>query len=97
MRELKCLRCSGDMSFIRREEFQLGRTGWLLGDLPNLVAGAMELDVYACPNCGKVELFTPDEPFEGGGLPQKKCPRCGNMIDFDYHRCPLCKYDFKTE
>ena len=27
MRKLKCLRCGEDMQFVRREDFQLGRTG----------------------------------------------------------------------
>ena len=94
MRKLKCLRCGEDMLFVRREDFQLGRTGWILGDWPNLLAGAMELDVYACKGCGKVELFLPEGVIEGGELPQKKCPKCGATIDFDYSKCPVCKYDF---
>lgn len=97
MRKLKCLRCGEDMLFVRREDFQLGRTGWILGDWPNLLAGAMELDVYACKGCGKVELFLPEGEIEGGDageMPQKKCPKCGATIDFDYPKCPVCKYDF---
>lgn len=35
-----CLRCDQTMTYIRREKLQLGQTGWFLGDLPNLVAGA---------------------------------------------------------
>ena len=97
MRKLKCLRCGEDMQFMSREDFQLGRTGWILGDWPNLLAGAMELDVYACKGCGKVELFLPEGEIEGGDageMPQKKCPKCGATIDFDYPNCPVCKYDF---
>ena len=29
------------MRYIKREKLQLGQTGWVLGDLPNLFAGAM--------------------------------------------------------
>jgi len=25
------------------------------------------------------------------GVPQKKCPSCGEDIDFDYLKCPFCK------
>lgn len=25
-------------------------------------------------------------------LPQKTCPRCGDRHDFDYPKCPRCKY-----
>ena len=50
--QLNCLRCGAGMRFIRREKFQLGQTGWVLGDLPNLFAGAMEIEIYVCPKCG---------------------------------------------
>ena len=47
--QLNCLRCGTRMRFIRREKFQLGQTGWVLGYLPNLFAGAMEIEFYFCP------------------------------------------------
>ena len=49
MRKLTCLRCDGIMEHVGRENLQLGRTGWILGDLPNLLAGAMEVNIYSCP------------------------------------------------
>ena len=55
--QLNCLRCGTGMQFIRREKFQLGQTGWVLGDLPNLFAGAMEIEIYVCPGCGAVLDF----------------------------------------
>lgn len=91
-RKLNCLRCGAAMRFSGREKLQLGQTGWLLGDLPNLIAGAMRLDIYACPDCGKVEFFLPGDSSDE--LPQKQCPSCGAVIDFDYGRCPHCKHEF---
>ena len=46
--QLNCLRCGTRMRFIRREKFQLGQTGWVLGDLPNLFAGAMDARTRSC-------------------------------------------------
>lgn len=110
--QLNCLRCGAGMNFLCREKMQLGQTGWLLGDLPNLVAGAMEVEIYACPKCGKLEFFQPgSDKFAGtanaaetasgflppdapGGLPRKKCPACGAVLDFDYGRCPYCEHEF---
>lgn len=64
--QLNCLRCGTGMRFIRREKFQLGQTGWVLGDLPNLFAGAMEIEIYVCPKCGKLEFFQPgSDKFAG--------------------------------
>ena len=90
--QLSCLRCGAWMRFIKCEKFQLGQTGWVLGDLPNLFAGAMEIEIYVCPKCGKIELFQPEAASDG--LAQKQCPVCGAVIDFDYGRCPHCKREF---
>ena len=87
-----CLRCEKAMSHIKREKLQLGQTGWILGDLPNLLAGAMDVDIYACPNCGKLEFFSAELACEE--LPQKQCPKCGSRHDFDYPKCPACRYDY---
>ena len=80
------------MRHIGREKLQLGETGWILGDLPNLFAGAMEVDIYACSECKKIEFFMAEELEEE--LPQKECPKCGRKHDFDYPKCPFCKYEY---
>jgi len=90
-RDLKCLRCQARMHFVERETFQLGQAGWILGDLPHLIKGGMELDIYACPDCGKVEFF---QSAGDEQLPQVKCPVCGKLHDFDYGKCPFCKYEY---
>lgn len=92
---IDCLRCGQKMNHIRTEKLQLGQTGWILGDLPNLFAGSMEVDIYSCPKCRKLEFFQADSVQEEG-LPQKQCPKCGKMHDFDYPKCPFCKYDYNA-
>lgn len=59
MREVKCLRCQREMRFIKQEKLQLGKTGMFLGDWPNILAGALEVEIYGCSNCGKLEFFMP--------------------------------------
>ena len=93
-KDLKCLRCGQKMNYIKKEKLQLGQTGWFLGDFPNLVAGAMEVDIYTCPQCGKIEFFLAEAENEDE-LPQKQCPNCGKRHDFDYPKCPFCKYAYK--
>lgn len=66
---LKCLRCGAAMKSAGRETIQLGQTGWLLGDLPNLLAGGLDVDIRFCPSCGKLEFFCCEE--EPPALPQK--------------------------
>ena len=38
MKEILCLRCNNIMTYSGRKKIQLGETGWILGDLPNLLA-----------------------------------------------------------
>lgn len=38
------------------------------------------------------EFYMPE--LEEGELPQKQCPNCGNRHDFDYPKCPVCKYEY---
>ena len=95
MEKMKCLRCGETMTGPAREKIQLGQTGLLFGDLPNLIAGALETDIYHCPKCGKLEFFSMDFQAEDADqLPQKECPACGRSIDFDYPKCPYCKQEF---
>lgn len=92
MADLSCLRCGKAMRYIKREQLQLGQTGWILGDLPNLFAGAMTVDIYTCPACGKIEFYLAED--KENDIPQKQCPNCGKKHDFDYPKCPFCKYKY---
>lgn len=100
MRERNCLRCGVRMGFLGREKLQLGECGAILGHLSNLLAGAMELDVFSCPECGKVEFFRPSltkgeaRNDTDPELPQVQCPSCGNFHDFDHPKCPYCNFDY---
>ena len=94
MHEMNCLRCGTEMRHRQREKLQLGQTGLLLGDLPNLFAGALEVDIYICPACGKLEFYSAEALDEEETLPQRQCPSCGRKHDFDYPKCPFCKHDY---
>ncbi len=89
--KLECLRCKTTMQYLNRHQFQLGKTSWLMGDWPNLIAGAIELEVYCCPKCGKTEFFRPEDSGEYQ-IAQIQCPNCGTMHDIDDPKCPFCKY-----
>lgn len=93
MKKLTCSHCATEMRFLASEQIQLGKTGWILGDLPNLLSGALDVHIYICPDCRKLEFFAGEEN-DGNDLPQKTCPRCGTVHDFDWPRCPHCKYDY---
>ena len=80
MRKTKCLRCDARMKFGMQQKFQMGQTSFLLGDWPNLIAGALELEVWFCPKCGKVEFFVPGSTQN---LPVKQ-PEPVQTEEFDY-------------
>ena len=93
MERLNCLRCGSPMGFVMRENIQLGKTGWLIGDWGNLLAGALDVAVYSCPECGKLEFFRGDlrpEGREREGIAQVFCPACGTEYDLDFPKCPRC-------
>ncbi|MCI9036430.1 MAG: hypothetical protein HFF80_01585 [Oscillospiraceae bacterium] len=91
---LRCLRCGGEMRFACMENLQLGKTSFLLGVWPNLLAGAMRVGVYCCQDCGKLEFFAAGGEEHSSVLPQTNCPACGRRYDFDYPRCPFCGYEY---
>lgn len=88
MKELMCLRCSKEMKYSGTRKIQLGETGWVLGDLPNLIAGALEVDIYSCAKCGKIEFYHTE--YQQNEVTQITCPKCGKKHDFDYPKCPFC-------
>ncbi len=53
----KCASCGAEMDFLSEEQIQLGQTGVLLGHLSNLLSGSLEVEIWACPACGKIEFY----------------------------------------
>jgi len=97
MRNLACLRCGTKMGFVKTEQFQLGRTGIFLGDLSNLMAGSLEMEIYSCPKCGKYEFFRPMEEMElqeeeeTGLPPDGDCKIVGvSREGIPQVQCPAC-------
>ena len=88
----RCASCGTALQFLKRENIQLGKTGWILGDWPNLWAGAQDLEFWVCPNCRKLEFYVPDaeELIEEGNMAQTTCPTCGTQHDLDDPKCPRC-------
>lgn len=90
----RCLRCDGEMASMGIEKIQLGQTGWILGYLPNLISGAIEAEIYVCKNCGKIEFYYTQAIEEEDVIAKVKCPKCGQMHDLDFPKCPFCKYSY---
>ena len=95
MQKLLCLRCNKEMKYSGRRKIQLGETGLILGDLPNLIAGSLEVDIYSCIKCGKIEFYHAE--YKEKTITQIQCPKCGKMHDFDYPKCPFCRYNHYKE
>ena len=54
---MRCLCCGATMEDLGCEEIQLGHYGFFSGHLSNLFSGALDVRIYACPGCGKIEFF----------------------------------------
>ena len=48
--EKRCGDCGHGMSFIRRENIQLGKASSWVGMWPNILAGALDVELGGCPN-----------------------------------------------
>ena len=96
MKKMDCLRCGTEMKFAMREKIQLGEAGFVFRDLSHLLSGAMSVDVYVCPRCKKIELYSA-ESLKSEDLPKRTCPECGDEHDFDYPKCPKCKHNYYAE
>ena len=101
MKDMNCLRCDRPMRFLMRENIQLGKASPWWGQRSNIIAGALEADIYVCLRCGKMELFRPDgavperteeEPEEEEILSpiSAKCPHCDAIVGLYSFQCPKC-------
>ncbi|MBE6956441.1 MAG: hypothetical protein E7450_03200 [Ruminococcaceae bacterium] len=97
MQKLNCPRCDVPMEFIKRENVQLGKTGIFSGDWSNIFAGALDVAIFTCPQCGKLELFRGElyeqtqENLASDHIAQTTCPTCGTRHDLDDPQCPRCR------
>ena len=107
MRKLNCLRCGEEMTFLKQEKLQLGKTGLFLGDLSNLLAGALEVEIHGCSKCGRLEFMMPGYPEPKRGEPELEVeeflpPEIDrsivgvSMVGIPQIKCPRCgrQHDF---
>lgn len=57
---MNCLRCGSPMGYVGDDQIQLGKTGFFMGSLSNLLSGALDVAIMECPSCGKIEFFNPE-------------------------------------
>ena len=80
-----CLRCGGKMVHIGQEKLQLGQYGVPFGHWDQLFSGALEVDIYCCRDCKKLEFYAVEAPEEEDSFDQVPCPYCGQLHEFDDH------------
>lgn len=84
------------MVYAGQETLQFGKLSMIL-NIPHFSGNKREVEIYICPDCGKMEFYRP-EPLEleaaaqEAEIPQCRCPSCGREHDFDYPKCPYCGY-----
>ena len=84
-----CPACGGTLE-CKLRDFSIGADGG--GGLLTLLADTYDVDLYACPVCGKVELYTagfPSEPEEAQEGADVVCPVCGTKHS-PLIGCPNC-------
>ena len=87
-----CLRCGGKMVHIGQEKLQLGQYGVPFGHWDQLFSGALEVDIYCCRDCKKLEFYAVEAPEEEeDSIAQVPCPYCGQLHEMDDPKCPYCR------
>lgn len=81
-----CPRCGEELKLEMRE-FSLGGDGH--GGLSSLFVVQYDVDIYLCPQCGKVELYAAAPESESEPEPKVKCSRCGAEHSPEIG-CPRC-------
>ena len=91
MGNLECLRCGASMEYSGRERFQTGEESGYSGLLAVMTAESMLVDIYICPECGKMELFTPQKtPRPPANKSNWICYGCGEHNSYRVHACQSC-------
>jgi hypothetical protein len=57
-RQVDCCRCKRPLEYIGTKRFHEGANWGALGGLGELFVKQERFDLYRCPQCGQVELFT---------------------------------------
>ena len=57
VRKIKCPYCDVMMKYRGAQRIQLGRWGLLMEHWDNWLSGALSVQLYECPECGKIEMF----------------------------------------
>jgi len=81
------------MQYTGSQYIQLRKTSFVLGGtLSNLIAGALEVEIYTCAECGKLEFYQYDDSKREiqKELPFEKCPKCGDEHNTGLAMCPKC-------
>ena len=58
-RELNCLRCYTPMAFFGNSQFHEGFPTGVFGAIGELFINRRSFDLFICPECGKIEFFSP--------------------------------------
>ena len=95
---LLCLRCGKPMRFLMREDIQLGKQSFW-HDWNHLLHGALAVNIYVCPDCGKLEFHAPAKMFAAedaardakpGGIVALRCDACGAILPKGEKVCSAC-------
>lgn len=56
-RKINCPYCNIPLKYRGAQRIQLGRWGLILSHLDHLFSGSLNVQIYECPKCGKLEMF----------------------------------------
>jgi len=98
-RILYCPACTSRLHLLAREDIQLGKQSFW-HDWNHLLHGSLDVEIYICPRCGRLEFYAPLETVmareeenkhtQPGEIVAYKCADCGKILTTDMRCCPNC-------
>lgn len=90
MKVLTCTHCGAQMRFFGRECVQLGKTGMCFGEFPDLLSGVLDVCIYICPHCRRLEFFLAEDEEATDGLVRTKSSDCPEVHGFGQAKGSQC-------
>jgi len=82
MKEIKCSSCGEMLTFLKEASLQIGKYEGIFGSLTGQGKEELEMEVYVCPACSKIEMYAKKAALESLKEKEEKAKKDGFSSHF---------------